>query len=208
MYNKKTCKQTYFRIPKCFWEAFHLSWTHQPHREIQDHHRGSDSATAPRKPALIPKLHRLDSCQLSPRTTAGLRWCGGCHRQRWPGNSMSRFKQYWGLGEMSKTVPKGKASFPAVSQQHSSSAPVAITRLQKGKGATGGEWAADRGEPTGSNCPCSHVSSCYSSSSWWSFKPIPIHLSLSKLKQQLLSVHGEPKAPRTTRTCKSCKKCN
>lgn len=89
---------------------------------------------------------------------------------------------------ISKTVPKSKASLPAAGQQRSSSAPVAITRLQKGREATGGKWAADREETTGSNCPGSHVSSCCSSSSWWSFKPLPIHLSLSKLKQQLLAV--------------------
>lgn len=93
MYNKKTCKQTYFRIPKGSGEAFHLSWIHQPHRQTPDHHRGSDSATAPRKPALIPKLHSLLTAaswahgpQLSQDDA------GGCHRQGWPGNSRN-FKQ-------------------------------------------------------------------------------------------------------------------
>lgn len=69
------------------WEAFHLSWIHQPHWQIPDHHRGSDSATAPRKPALIPKLPSLLPA-------------GACHRQGWPGNSDSHFKQPWTLGEM------------------------------------------------------------------------------------------------------------
>lgn len=170
-------------------------------------------------PQLPGRLHWFQSCAafwqlpaaLSPRTTAEPRWCWGMPQAGMARQLKSLTLNSPGVLErcfMSKTVPKSKASFTAVSQECSSSAPVAITCLQERREATGGKWAADREEPTGSNCPVPHVSSCYFSSSWWSFKPLPIHLSPSKLKQQLLAVDGEPKARRTTQTCKSCKKCN
>ena len=55
--------------------------------------------------------------------------------------------------------------------------------------------------------PFPTVPSCYFSSGWWGFKPLPIHLLAPELRQQLLAVDGEPKALRTLHRYKSCKKC-
>lgn len=50
--------------------------------------------------------------------------------------------------------------------------------------------------------PLPTVPSCYFSSTWWSFEPLPVRFLLSKLKQQLLAVDGEPTAQRTPHTHK------
>lgn len=98
---------------------------------------------------------------------------------------------------MHRCIPSLQAAAPLLG-------PAAVAACRR-EGGRGGRWAADREEPTGSACP---GPSCSSSSSWRSFKALPIHLSLSQLKQQLLAVDGEPKAQRNTQTCESCKKCN
>lgn len=149
MYNKKTCKQTFFRIPKCLWEALHLSWIHQPHRQIT-----TGAVTLPQLPGRLhwsctdPALI-LHSCQLSPWTRLSWDDAGECHKQGWPGNSVLCFEHPGVLERcfMSKAVPKSKAPFPAVSN----AAPQPLCK--EGREATGGEWAADREEPAAHTAP-------------------------------------------------------
>lgn len=197
MYNKNSCKQTYFRIPECFWEAFHLSWIHQPHRRIPDHH---GVVTLPQLPG---SLHWFQSCAAScqlPAEPMDHGWAemglGDGTGRDGQGTRCLTLNSPGALERCftSEAVPKSKASLPAASQQR-----CPQPRQSQPPPRERGQRAADREEPTAQPA-LAPGSSCYSSSSWWSFKPLPIHLSLSKLKQQLLAVDGEPKARRTTQT--------
>lgn len=99
----KTGKQTYFRIPECSWEAFHLTRIHLSHRQIPQITKGplchsshwlhSHAASWPLPAPLSPRT-AAEPCQAKPR------YAGGCHRQGWPGNSVSHFKQPVSPGEM------------------------------------------------------------------------------------------------------------
>lgn len=113
----KTGKQTYFRIPKCSWEALHFTRIHSHTDRLPQ----ITTATAPRQHTLTPKPHSL----LSPTEPTDRCWAepspgmlGDATGRDGQGSQWLTLNSLWVLERWStsKTVPKSKASCTVDSQ--------------------------------------------------------------------------------------------